>query len=297
MELAGMIEKPITPHRVIVLDTETTGVDPAAGHRLVGVACVELCDLAPSDRELHFYCNPECEVPEAAYAVHGLSTAFLVKHRRFAEQAPEFLDFIAGADILVAHNASFDIGFLDAELHRAGLPRLKQEIVDTVALARQKFPGAPAALDALCLRFGIELGDRAECGSSIDPLLFGTRLLAQVFVKLMGVEPADLTSVKHAERDTPDVAVGGDLPLPRPEHSHRPPVAVPSSGLTIRQAAEILDEDEAWLSEIALDLGTEEGCFRLREADGTETTVFTYDGVETLRQHVVMHRRLGTRYK
>jgi len=173
--------------RVIVLDTETTGLDPAAGHRIVEVACIELVNLVPTGRELHFYCNPERDMPEDALAVHGLTADFLGGHKTFAEEAARLTEFLALAEALVAHNAPFDVAFLDAELTRCGLPRLACDIVDTVALARRKFPGAPASLDALCRRFGFDLSERARHGALID-----TRLLARVYLELMGGHQPDL---------------------------------------------------------------------------------------------------------
>jgi DNA polymerase-3 subunit epsilon len=166
--------------REIVLDTETTGLDPADGHRVVEVACVELVNLLPSGRELHFHCNPERDMPEDALAIHGLTSEFLSGKPVFAETAGRFIEFMQDAR-LVAHNADFDVRFLQAELKRCGRPRLACEVVDTLQLARRKFPGAPASLDALCRRFGIDLSERTKHGALID-----TRLLAKVYLELMG---------------------------------------------------------------------------------------------------------------
>ena len=200
--------------RVIVLDTETTGLDPAAGHRIVEVACIELVNLVPTGRELHFYCNPERDVPEDAVAVHGLTTAFLAGHKTFAEEAGRLTEFLALAEALVAHNAPFDVAFLDAELTRSGLPRLACEIVDTVVLARRKFPGAPASLDALCRRFGIDLSERAKHGALID-----TRLLARVYLELMGGHQPDLALAAAS------VAAGSIAAAPREARPPRPHAA------------------------------------------------------------------------
>lgn len=173
--------------RVVVLDTETTGLDPAAGHRVVEVACIELVNLMPTGRELHFYCDPERDMPPEAEEIHGLTAEFLSRHEKFGHHAPGFQAFMAGADALVAHNAPFDVAFLNAELTRHGQPILACEAIDTLQLARRKFPGAPASLDALCRRFGIDTSERTKHGALID-----TRLLARVYLELMGGQQPDL---------------------------------------------------------------------------------------------------------
>jgi DNA polymerase-3 subunit epsilon len=178
--------------REVVLDTETTGLDPADGHRVVEVACVELVNLLPTGQELHFYCNPERDMPEEAMAVHGLSAEFLSDKPRFAEQAEKFASFMAGAR-LIAHNADFDVRFLQAELKLCGRPALGCEVVDTLQLARRKFPGSPASLDALCRRFAIDLSERTKHGALID-----TRLLAKVYLELMGGQQPDLGLASEA---------------------------------------------------------------------------------------------------
>lgn len=166
--------------REIVFDTETTGLDPASGDRVVEIACVELVNLVPTGAEFHAYFNPERDMPAAATEIHGLTAAFLKDKPRFADRIDELLEFFAGAR-LVAHNAEFDMRFLQAELKTARRPRLAAEVVDTLVLARRKFPGSPASLDALCRRFGIDLTAREKHGALID-----TRLLAQVYLELMG---------------------------------------------------------------------------------------------------------------
>jgi DNA polymerase III subunit epsilon len=180
--------------REIVLDTETTGLDPSDGHRVVEVACVELFNLMPTGNELHFYCNPERDMPAEAMAVHGLSEEFLTGYPLFAAEAERFAAFMAGAP-LIAHNAEFDVRFLQAELVRCGRPKLDCPIIDTVQMARRKFPGASASLDALCRRFGIDLSGRAKHGALID-----TRLLARVYLELKGGQQPDLgLAAKSAE--------------------------------------------------------------------------------------------------
>ena len=146
--------------REIVLDTETTGLDPFDGHRVDEIGCIELSNCIPTGRSWHCHLNPEREVPYPAFEVHGLSTEFLRDKPRFADLADDMLGFIEGA-MLVMHNATFDFGFLNAELDRAGRSLLRWDrVVDTLALARRRHPGAPCSLDALCKRYGIDLSER-----------------------------------------------------------------------------------------------------------------------------------------
>ena len=167
--------------REIVLDTETTGLDPASGHRIVEIACLELVNHLPSGRTFQRYLNPDRDVPEDAFAVHGLSAVFLADKPRFADVAEELLAFIDGAP-LVIHNAEFDIRFLNTELTRLGLPALATDLaVDTMLLARRKFPGSPASLDALCRRFNIDNAARSLHGALLD-----AELLAEVYLELIG---------------------------------------------------------------------------------------------------------------
>jgi DNA polymerase III subunit epsilon len=167
--------------REIVLDTETTGLDPSAGHRIVEVACLELFNHIPTGRNYQSYINPEREMPMAAFEVHGLSDAFLSDKPLFGDIADALLEFIADAP-LVIHNARFDVGFLNAELDRLGRPALDGgRAVDTVLLARQKFPGAQVSLDALCRRFEIDNSARTKHGALLD-----AELLAEVYLELVG---------------------------------------------------------------------------------------------------------------
>jgi DNA polymerase-3 subunit epsilon len=173
--------------REIVLDTETTGLDPFDGHRVIEIGCVELVNCIPSGRFWHCHLNPEREVPYQAFEVHGLSTEFLRDKPRFAELADDMLTFIEGA-VLVMHNATFDFGFLNAELERAARPLLKWDrVVDTLALARRRHPGAPCSLDALCKRYGVDLSEREKHSALLD-----CRLLASVYVELVGGHQARL---------------------------------------------------------------------------------------------------------
>ena len=173
--------------REIILDTETTGLDPKEGHRIVEIGCVELVNSIATGRTWHCYLNPERDMPEQAFAVHGLSTEFLSDKPLFADKADEFLEFVESAS-LVIHNAKFDFGFLNAELEWASKPVLTWDrIVDTLALARRRHPGAPASLDALCRRYGIDLSERDLHGALLD-----CRLLASVYVELVGGKQARL---------------------------------------------------------------------------------------------------------
>jgi len=166
--------------REVVLDTETTGLDPREGHRIVEVACVELVHHVPTGRCFHRYVNPERDVPEDALAVHGLTAEFLMHQPPFAAILDELLRFI-GSDPLVIHNAEFDLAFLNAELARLQHEPITSGYVDTLAMARRRFPGSPASLDALCRRFAIDLSSRVEHGAEID-----CGLLAAVYLELLG---------------------------------------------------------------------------------------------------------------
>ena len=167
--------------REVVLDTETTGLEPSAGHRIVEVGAVELVNHIPSGRRFQRYLDPERDMPEGAERVHGLTRDFLAKHRLFAEEAEAILAFVGDAK-LVMHNAPFDLGFLNAELERIGKPPIPAErAVDTLVIARRKFPGAPASLDALCKRFGIDRSAREKHGALLD-----AELLTDVYLELTG---------------------------------------------------------------------------------------------------------------
>jgi DNA polymerase III subunit epsilon len=173
--------------REIVFDTETTGLDPYQGHRLLEIGCIELVNRFPTGQTFHRYINPERDVPTEAFNVHGLSFAFLKDKPLFADIAAELAEFIGDAP-LIAHNASFDLGFLNAELERAGLPIVARErLVDTLLLARRKYPGGPNRLDDLCQRFGIDNGRRTKHGALLD-----AELLAEVYLELIGARQAQL---------------------------------------------------------------------------------------------------------
>jgi DNA polymerase-3 subunit epsilon len=176
--------------REIVLDTETTGLDPLAGHRLVEIGCVELVNKMPSGRNFHRFVNPEREIPADAFAVHGLSADFLNDKPRFADIADELLEFISDSAI-VAHNAVFDLGFLNAELERAGKISVGRErLVDTLILARRKHPASPNRLDDLCARYAIDATRRTKHGALLD-----AELLAEVYLELVESRQAQLVLV------------------------------------------------------------------------------------------------------
>ena len=167
--------------REIVFDTETTGLSFSGGDRLVEIGCIEIVNRVPTGQHFHAYFNPERAMPSEAYAVHGLSDAFLADKKCFREHAAELLAFIGDAS-LVAHNASFDFGFLNGELRACGLaPIALERMVDTLVLARSRHPGAKHSLDALCTRYGIDRSHRVQHGALLD-----AQLLAQVYVELTG---------------------------------------------------------------------------------------------------------------
>jgi DNA polymerase-3 subunit epsilon len=182
--------------REIVLDTETTGLDPNGGDRVLEIGCVELLNHVPTGRTFHAYLNPERPVPADAIAVHGLTDAFLKDKPKFPAIAEAFLAFI-GASPLVIHNAAFDVSFLNAELGRIGRATLPAErAIDTLRLARQAHPGAPASLDALCKRFQVDASGRAQHGALKDALL-----LAEVYLELKGGRQPGLRLVRIRAHD------------------------------------------------------------------------------------------------
>ncbi len=173
--------------REIVLDTETTGFEPAEGHRIVEIGAIELLNHMPTGRVYHQYINPERAMPKEAFDVHGLGDDFLRDKPPFAAVAAAFLDFIGEDSRLVIHNAAFDMKFLNAELGWASLPIIAMDrALDTVAIARRKFPGSPASLDALCRRFAIDNSAREKHGALLD-----SELLAEVYLELIGGRQPD----------------------------------------------------------------------------------------------------------
>jgi DNA polymerase-3 subunit epsilon len=173
--------------REIVLDTETTGLDPGSGHRIVEIACVELLNAIPTGETFHAYIDPGRDMPEDAFRVHGISAEFLAGKPVFADIAAALLKFAAGAKI-IAHNAEFDMRFLNAELALLGIAAIASDrVVDTLALARRKFPGAANSLDALCARYGIDTSRRSKHGALLD-----AGILAEIYAELTGGRQAAL---------------------------------------------------------------------------------------------------------
>lgn len=201
--------------REIVLDTETTGLDPASGHRVVEIACLELANHLPTGQQFQRYINPERDMPDEAFAVHGLSAEFLAQYPAFTAVADEFLAFIGDAP-LVIHNAEFDLRFLNAELGRIGRgPLGSDRAIDTVRLARRRFPGSPASLDALCRRFSIDNAARTKHGALLD-----TELLAEVYLELLGGREPGLVLALDATKA--ESAVGPALYAGRVPVAHAP---------------------------------------------------------------------------
>jgi DNA polymerase-3 subunit epsilon len=203
--------------REVIFDTETTGFDPASGDRMVEIGCIEMVNKVATGRTFHAYFHPERAMPAAAEAVHGLTDAFLADKPLFAARAAELLEFLGDAP-LVAHNAGFDFGFLNAELTRCGLgPVGLERMVDTVALARVKHPGAKLSLDALCARYGVDRSHRTLHGALLD-----AELLAQVYVELTGGRQIgfELAAVELVETRTVSVKVSTRERVFRPARPH-----------------------------------------------------------------------------
>ena len=200
--------------REIVLDTETTGLDPLQGHRIVEIGAVELLNHIPTGKTYHTYINPQRDVPREAEAVHGLSSAFLKDKPVFSKIADELLEFI-GDTVLIIHNASFDVGFLNAELGFIKRPPILYErIIDTLALAKKRHPMGPNSLDALCKRYGIDIAKRTKHGALLD-----SELLAGVYLELIGGRQITLTlpktdNVRHLQTSNAQVPAKRSNPLP-----------------------------------------------------------------------------------
>jgi DNA polymerase-3 subunit epsilon len=221
--------------REIVLDTETTGLDPSDGHRVVEIACIELVNHVPSGRVFHRHINPERDMPEDAYAIHGLSAEFLAGFEPFAAVADAFLEFVADGRLII-HNAEFDLKFVNHELRRMGRSPLACSHEDTLALARRRFPGAPASLDALCRRFEIDLSARTKHGALLD-----CELLAAVYLELIGGRQPGLDLA--AERN----ADGSAVTILRPFRPARPHRATPEE-LIAHQALLAQLKQPLWLA-------------------------------------------------
>ncbi|MCT4655615.1 MAG: DNA polymerase III subunit epsilon [Cohaesibacter sp.] len=201
--------------REITFDTETTGLDPFTGDRVVEIGCVELINHLPSGNTFHVYINPERDMPQEAFKVHGLSAEFLEDKPKFAEIAQDFHDFIAGTP-LIAHNAGFDIKFLNYELEKAGFPLIDKEfVIDSLVLARQKFPTGPNSLDALCNRFGLDNSKRTLHGALLD-----SEILADVYLELIGGRQTSL--ILSAEEEQVSLSEDGQVSLKRSPAKQRP---------------------------------------------------------------------------
>ncbi len=197
--------------REIVLDTETTGFEPREGHRIVEIGALELDNHLPTGKTYHVYINPERPMPTDAFNVHGLGDEFLADKPKFAEIADEFLAFVGDSKMII-HNAKFDMNFINAELEWANLKTLPMsQALDTVALARRKFPGGGASLDALCRRFGIDNSSRTLHGALLD-----SELLAEVYLELIGGRQPDfqLESQKKSHQSAENILSKRPNPLP-----------------------------------------------------------------------------------
>jgi len=196
--------------REIVFDTETTGFHPNGGDRITEIGCIEIIDFLPTGEQFHCYLDPERNVPDKVVEITGLTTEFLKGKPKFASQAQAFLDFV-GDSPLIAHNARFDMGFINAELERAGFAALPQSrFKDTLAMAHEKFPGSPASLDALCKRFDISLSARDKHGAIID-----SELLAAVYLELNGGRAMRL-GLESIKTEKPKDSFQTKAALPRP---------------------------------------------------------------------------------
>ncbi|MHA6264273.1 DNA polymerase III subunit epsilon [Arenibacterium sp. CAU 1754] len=196
--------------REIVLDTETTGFDPESGDRIVEIGCVELHNHVATGRIYHQYINPERSMPQEAFEVHGLGDEFLADKPKFAQVGQAFRDFVGDAK-LVIHNAAFDMKFLNAELKWMSLPPLPwEQAIDTLAIARKKFPGSPASLDALCRRFSIDNSSRTLHGALLD-----SEILAEVYLELIGGRQPDFALATEQKSDS-STSAGVWRPSPRP---------------------------------------------------------------------------------
>lgn len=198
--------------RELILDTETTGLDPATGDRIVEIGCVEVVNSVLTGRTFHVYLDPERDVPDEAFRVHGLSREFLKGKPKFADVVDEFLEFAADAR-LVIHNAEFDMRFINAELSRCGVAPIGMDrVVDTLAIARKKHPGASNSLDALCARYRIDNSRRTKHGALLD-----AEILAEVYTELMGGRQKVFELAQTVEKVVE--AVGIEIPVgPRPQH-------------------------------------------------------------------------------
>ena len=226
--------------REIVLDTETTGFEPEQGDRIVEIGAVELHNHMPTGKTFHKYINPERAMPNEAFEVHGLGDEFLRDKPVFAKIGQEFLDFVGDAK-LVIHNAAFDMKFLNAELGWMKLPLLPMEqAIDTLAIARKKFPGSPASLDALCRRFGIDNSSRTLHGALLD-----SEILAEVYLELIGGRQPDF-ALSAGAATISNTAAGQDDWRPSARPKPLPPRLTDDEAAAHASFVETLGDDALW---------------------------------------------------
>jgi DNA polymerase-3 subunit epsilon len=225
--------------REIVFDTETTGLDPYQGHRLIEIGCIELVNRIPTGQVFHRYLNPERDIPAEAFAVHGLSSEFLSDKPLFGEIAGELIKFLADAP-LIAHNAAFDLGFLNAELERVKRPAIpRARLIDTLLLARRKYPGTQNRLDDLCVRFRIDNSRREKHGALLD-----AELLAEVYLELIEARQAQLGLESATARPA---ATAASLVSTRTRTAALPPRLSPDELAAHRLFVETLGPQAIWL--------------------------------------------------
>ena len=235
--------------REIVFDTETTGLDPYQGDRMVEIGCIELVNRFPTGKTFHCYFNPERDMPEPAFKVHGLSIDFLKDKPLFASKVDELIAFVGDDAALVAHNAMFDLGFLNAELERAGRGAVSRErIIDTLLLARRKHPGAANRLDDLCVRYTIDNSRRTKHGALLD-----AELLAEVYIELIGARQAQLGLSQTAA----PVRIAGEPIVVRERPTTLPPRLSEEERAAHRRFIATLGENAIWRDYVsANELGT-----------------------------------------
>ena len=230
--------------REIVFDTETTGLEPTRGDRVVEIGAVELFNHLPTGNTFHQYINPERAMPQEAFDIHGLGDDFLRDKPRFAQIARSFLDFIGTDAKLIAHNADFDMRFINAELAQCNLPQIPaSRALDSAALARRKFPGSPASLDALCRRFGIDNSARDYHGALLD-----SQLLAEVYLELIGGRQPDLVLDQPAQSASPGAtaATPSSGPVPRARPFPLPPRLTDAEARAHAEMVAKLGENAIW---------------------------------------------------
>jgi DNA polymerase-3 subunit epsilon len=229
--------------REIIFDTETTGLDPLTGDRLVEIGCIELFNRFPTGKTFHGYFNPERDMPEAALKIHGLTVEFLKDQPLFAHRVAELIEFLGDAQ-LVAHNAMFDLAFLNAELERAGHPVVSRDrMIDTLLIARRKHPGAANRLDDLCARYAVDNSRRTKHGALLD-----AELLAEIYLELIGARQAQLILSQ-----APIIAVPGEIVAVRQRPMPLPSRLTVEAQAAHRQFIASLGENAIWRDYVSLD--------------------------------------------